>query len=70
MFIIVNSDRQIWNWRNGSWNDQPDSRGQTYVQRWNAKQAAKRVESLQGSMFEGTDVITYDEWAELTGGTW
>lgn len=70
MFIIVNSEGQIWNWYDNRWNDEADSRGQTYAERYTARKAAERVESLQGTMFEGTQIMTYDEWAKLTGGTW
>jgi hypothetical protein len=59
MYIIQANDGRIWNWLLQRWDLEMTMNGHMYISEHNAKKAAIRVSSLQGSTFEGLEVKEY-----------
>ena len=69
MYIIVRDDGNIWNHLYKKWEAESNSMGQAYVSPWEAKKASERVGLLLGSTGD-VEIMTYNEWANKTGGVW
>lgn len=70
MFVIVRNDNRVWNYLGRRFDKFPVPRLHTYSSKYDAKRAAVRVESLQGSTGDSLVIISVKEWTEQTGGTW
>jgi hypothetical protein len=59
MYIIVNSDGGVWNWKMNGWQDELSLSDQGYREKWSAVKAKERIDNLQGFMFDKIAIEEY-----------